>query len=65
MEFFGLNEKLQQSEIKKIYAEDPHVDSFYKVISNSDKKWLLAEEKYLHTNYGITRLLKGVYNKFK
>tara|TARA_B110000285_G_scaffold204909_1_gene242244 strand:- start:488 stop:634 length:147 start_codon:yes stop_codon:yes gene_type:complete len=35
--------------------------SFYEIISNSDKKWLLAEEKYLYKNYGIRRLPKGVY----
>ena len=60
--YSGLNKAFLSNEVKAILEGDKlESKSFYEIISNSDKKWLLAEEKYLYKNYGIRRLPKGVY----
>jgi len=56
---------LHSSTIKEYLKQKPRSESFYQIISKSDKLWLLNEEKFLKKQYGIQRLQKGIFNKIK
>jgi hypothetical protein len=45
--------------------DKPLKENFYQIISESDKQWVLAEERFLLKTYGVHRLQKGVYKKIK
>ena len=60
-DYSGLIERLQHSSaIKKYLKQKPKSESFYQIISKSDKLWLLAEERFLKKQYGIERIEKRI-----
>ena len=65
IDFMDFEKYFYSSDIKELLKKKPKSESFYQIISKSDKLWLLAEERFLKKQYGIHRLQKGVYGKIK
>lgn len=63
IEIFGFEKLLYSAEVKQMLKEKETEESFYDILSKSDKMWMLKEEKFLRKHYGIHRFPHGVLSQ--